>query len=138
MVMYPIRDVPPGEMNPYHEEHKCPQGPGDARPTALEIVAHNGLFNQWHDKVVLITGATGAIGLETAIALYDTGAHVFITARDEEEGKEVVGKILRRSGPKGEIDVLRLHMESLDSVKQAADEFLRRSPTLNILINNAG
>lgn len=34
--------------------------------------------------------------------------------------------------------ILELHLESLESVKKAAEEFKKRSPTLNILIANAG
>ncbi|PWY68997.1 retinol dehydrogenase [Aspergillus sclerotioniger CBS 115572] len=125
-------------MDPYYKEHQDPYGPGDVRPTASHIIAVNGMHDKWQDKVVLITGATGAIGLETTIALLRTGAHIFITAHNENEGQDAVEKILNRCGPKARIDVLPLRMESLDSVKQAADEFLRRSPTLNVLINNAG
>ncbi|PYI11233.1 NAD(P)-binding protein [Aspergillus sclerotiicarbonarius CBS 121057] len=124
--------------NPYYEQHVNARGAGDDRPTALQIVADNRVFNEWHDKVVLITGATGEIGLETAIALHSTGAHVFITARHLCQGKATMWKILTRSSGNGPIDILELEMESLDSVKKAADEFLKRSPTLNILINNAG
>ena len=46
----------------YAEAHKNPQGPNDARPTALNIVEDEGLIDKLADKVVLITGASSGIG----------------------------------------------------------------------------
>jgi NAD(P)-dependent dehydrogenase (short-subunit alcohol dehydrogenase family) len=36
------------------------------------------------------------------------------------------------------VDLLKLDLESLDSVRACAEEIKRRTATLNILINNAG
>ena len=38
----------------------------------------------------------------------------------------------------GKITLLEMDMESLASVRAAAESFLKQSSTLNILINNAG
>ncbi|KAE8450386.1 hypothetical protein EG329_006460 [Mollisiaceae sp. DMI_Dod_QoI] len=125
-------------FNPYKDAYANLNGPGDARPTALQILRDNKCINQWSDKVVLITGATNGIGIETTRAMHATGAHVFITARDTVRGQAVVENILQSSEGNGRLEVIEMHMESLDSVKRAAREFLDKSKKLNILINNAG
>ena len=56
--------------------HAVPQGPGDARPTALQIVRDEGLEGKLDDLVVLITGGSSGLGIETARAMAATGAQV--------------------------------------------------------------
>ncbi|KAL4782342.1 NAD(P)-binding protein [Aspergillus varians] len=124
--------------NPYEKQHEHPQGPGDARPTALQIVQDSGRIDQWEDKVILVTGATASIGLETALALHATGAHVFITARDAKKGDAALQYIRANSSGKGQVDLIMLDLDSLESVKQGVQDFLKRSQKLNILVNNAG
>ncbi len=131
-------DLAADPFNPYKDSFAKLNGPGDARPTALQILRDDNCINQWSDKVVLITGATNGIGIETAKAMHATGAHVFITARDLVRAKAVVEDILKTSEGHGKLEVIEMHMESLDSVKSAAKEFLGKSKKLNILINNAG
>lgn len=46
----------------YAAVHKTPGGPGDARPTALDIVKDEELEGKLSDKVVLITGCSSGIG----------------------------------------------------------------------------
>jgi NAD(P)-dependent dehydrogenase (short-subunit alcohol dehydrogenase family) len=123
----------------YAAVHATLNGPGDARPTARKIVEDEGLVGKLTDKVILITGCTSGIGLETARALLATGAHIFITARDLKKADDVL-KTLRTSVKAGEgkIDVLTLELDSLQSVRDCAAEFLSKSRQLNILINNAG
>ncbi|KAH7156586.1 putative short-chain dehydrogenase [Dactylonectria macrodidyma] len=125
-------------FKPYAELFAKPQGPGDARPTALRIIRDNNLTNKWADKVVLITGGTSGLGTETARALVATGARVFITARDLEKAQGVVDNILKSSEGNGKLEVIEMDMNSLESVKKAAQSFLSKSTTLNILVTNAG
>jgi hypothetical protein len=84
--------MPPPEQpyRPYLERFKDQQGPGDQRPTAVEIVKDQHGEGRLEGKVILITGGTGGLGLETAKALQLTGAKIFITARSEEKGKAAV------------------------------------------------
>lgn len=123
---------------PYADVHRRPQGPGDARPTAMQIVDDENLINKWQDKTVLITGGGSGIGVETARALHATGAQVFITTRNLAQAKEVCDHIIKTSPSKRPIEVLYMDLSSLTSVRDAAAEFLRRSNRLNILISNAG
>lgn len=130
-------------LAPYYEQHKLEnvQGPGDLRPTAAQIIKDQGLIDspEWAGRVVLITGVSpGRLGLETAKAIHLTGADVYITTRNLAKCKEIAEEI-RADGKPGKVDVVQLELDSLDSVRAAAAEFLQKSGNkLNILINNAG
>ncbi|GIJ88208.1 hypothetical protein Asppvi_007126 [Aspergillus pseudoviridinutans] len=66
----------------YADVHKNPQGPGDARPTAIQIIRDEGLEGQLTGSSILITGVSSGIGVETAKALFTTGATLYLTARN--------------------------------------------------------
>ncbi|KAL7756514.1 hypothetical protein ACKLNR_013507 [Fusarium oxysporum f. sp. zingiberi] len=127
-------------MSRYAEIHANPQGPGDARPTALQIVKDEDLLGKLTDKVVLITGGNQGIGLETARAVHATGATVYITARSPEKIEQGINDIASWPEAKSEAYVygIELRLDSLESVRAAAKEFLAKVDKLNILILNAG
>ncbi|KAJ8104557.1 hypothetical protein ONZ43_g7793 [Nemania bipapillata] len=125
-------------FDPYAEQHKALNGPGDQRPTALQIIEDNKLFQAWPDKVVLITGATSGIGIETARAMYATNAQVFLMVRNPAKVQPIVADIISTTKGTGTIEVIQMDLDSLESVKKAAKEFLTKSSKLNVLINNAG
>lgn len=106
-----------------------------AKSTALEVT--QALRADLTGKVVLITGGTAGIGLETARALASIHAHVIITGRDLVKGKQALDD-LRRSTNNEQIELLELHLDSLASVRSFAEEYLRRDLPLHILICNAG
>ncbi|EMC97101.1 hypothetical protein BAUCODRAFT_23481 [Baudoinia panamericana UAMH 10762] len=124
-------------MSRYAASHVSTQGPGDARPTALQIVEDEGLTGKLVDKVFLVTGVSSGIGIETLRALYATGAHVYGTVRDMDKGEEVVRDI-KAKGQGGEITLIPMEMDSLASIKKGAEQFLSQSKQLNGLIGNAG
>ena len=119
-----------------------PTGPGDQRPTALDILKDEAIINRWTDKVVLITGASSGIGVETARALHATGAHLFLPVRDMQKAEAVVRDILANpltdTPSKGKIELLPLDMSSFVSVHECAAAFLSKSRQLNVLVCNAG
>ena len=123
---------------PYAEAHKNPQGPGDARPTAMQIIQDEDLVNKWTDKTVLITGGSSGIGIETARAMHATGADVFITSRNLEAADAVRTEILARSPGKGRFEIIFMELDSLLSVRRGVADFASKSDKLNVLINNAG
>lgn len=118
----------------YAESHKSLQGPGDARPTALDIVKDEGLEGKLSDKVFLVTGCSSGIGIETARALSATGAKLFLTVRDVAKGESALAGILEP----GRVELVTMDLNSLDSVRSAARVVLDKTQTLNILVNNAG
>ncbi|EWG54799.1 hypothetical protein FVEG_12912 [Fusarium verticillioides 7600] len=127
-------------MSRYAEALINPRGPGDARPTALQIVKDEGILNKLTDKIVLITGGNQGIGLETARALHATGATVYITARSPEKIKQGIQDIVSRPEAQSEAHVhgIELRLDSFKSVRAAAKAFLSKVDKLNILILNAG
>ncbi|KAF2659373.1 short-chain dehydrogenase [Lophiostoma macrostomum CBS 122681] len=118
----------------YAASHKNPQGINDARPTALQIVRDNGLEGKLTGKVALVTGASSGIGIPTALALQAAGMRVFAAVRNLEKGKSALGDNLKD----GSLELIHLDNNSLASVRATAADFLSRSSTLNVLVNNAG
>jgi NAD(P)-dependent dehydrogenase (short-subunit alcohol dehydrogenase family) len=109
-------------------------GPRDSRPTALQVVEDNDLQGKLADKVVLVTGASSGIGVETVRALAATGAKIYATARDLEKGRKALADIMEG----GRVKLLQLDTASFDSVRACAKEFLAAETQLNVLVNNAG
>ena len=125
-------------LAPYLEQHKSVDGPGDARPTALQVVQDQDVAGKWTGRVALVTGCSpGGLGLETARAMHATGADVYITVRDVAKGAQVAEDILSDGKP-GKVEVIALDLSSLDSVRACAATFRKKSDRLNVLINNAG
>ena len=54
----------------YEAVHEIPTGPGDARPTALDIVQDQDLVGKLAGKTMLVTGGTSGLGFEAVRALY--------------------------------------------------------------------
>ncbi|KAH7109310.1 hypothetical protein B0J11DRAFT_449195 [Dendryphion nanum] len=118
----------------YELVHRETKGPGDERPTASQIINDNQLQGKWSGKTVLITGCSSGIGIETARAMLQTGATLYLTFRDLKKAKAALGNILEND----QVHLLELDLNSLASVRKCADAFLASSPNLNVLIANAG
>ena len=88
-------------------------------------------------KVAIVTGATSGLGLETALALGRSGAHVVLTARNAAKGDRAVEHI-RSLAPAASTESLVLDLADQGSVRGAAESFLEKHTTLDMLINNAG
>eukprot|EP00262_Sarcandra_glabra_P003358 TRINITY_DN14034_c0_g1_i1.p1 TRINITY_DN14034_c0_g1~~TRINITY_DN14034_c0_g1_i1.p1 ORF type:complete len:323 (-),score=56.25 TRINITY_DN14034_c0_g1_i1:284-1252(-) len=85
----------------------------------------------------IVTGGASGIGTETARVLALRGAHVIIAARNIEAANDAKQLILKDNGS-ARVDVLKLDLCSLKSVRDFADTFNALNLPLNILINNAG
>ncbi|KAK0902122.1 hypothetical protein LTR02_008313 [Friedmanniomyces endolithicus] len=135
--------APPSIPNPYAEVHASPSGPGDARPTAYQMIKDNDLLGKMTDKTFLVTGGTDGLGLETVRTLAKTGARVFFTARSGEKAKKIVDSLAVEGKTDGELKDARIEWVQIDnmslkSVKAGAEDFLRKSDKLNVLVANAG
>ncbi len=78
---------------------------------------------------VIVTGANSGIGLAAARELARAGARVTLAVRSEEKGRAAA------AGMPGEVDVRRLDLASLDSVRSFAAAW---QEPLDLLVNNAG
>ncbi|KAK7429790.1 hypothetical protein QQZ08_003635 [Neonectria magnoliae] len=108
-------------MSPYTAVHKNPQGPGDSRPTALQIIKDNDMEGKLVGKIAVITGVSSGLGIETVRALALTGLRLLLTARDLAKAKAAL-----------------MDPSSLESVRTAAKTILAQTDAVNILANNAG
>jgi NAD(P)-dependent dehydrogenase (short-subunit alcohol dehydrogenase family) len=108
----------------------------------MQIIQDEGLDtgNPLSGRVILITGCSSGIGVETAAALFSTGADIFITARDEGKAADTLASIrARHPTSKGKLEFIRMELDKLASVREGTAEFLRRSDNrLHVLICNAG
>ncbi|HEU5102960.1 MAG TPA: SDR family NAD(P)-dependent oxidoreductase [Roseiflexaceae bacterium] len=86
-------------------------------------------------KTVLITGATSGIGEATAIALARQRARVLAVGRDQARGAAVVQELMQLGGT-GEF--LSANLLSLKDVARLANEVMKRTSSVDVLINNAG
>ncbi len=82
----------------------------------------------------LITGCSSGLGVETGHAIAATGARVFLAVRSLEKGRTACGSFLEP----GRVGLVQLDLSSVASVRTAAAEFLAKSPSLNVLVCNAG
>ncbi|KAI1662619.1 short-chain dehydrogenase [Daldinia decipiens] len=111
-------------------------GPGDSRPTGRNVVEDESLIGAMGDKVILITGVSSGMGLETVRTLAPTGATIFATARNLDKAREALGTSLLETG---RVHLLFMDQTDLSSVRKCAAEFRQQSAgKLNVLINNAG
>ncbi|KAI0386596.1 short-chain dehydrogenase [Hypomontagnella monticulosa] len=131
-----VSQVPFQLTGRYAERHKWEviNGPGDSRPTGMEIVQDEGLVGAMSDKVALITGVSSGMGPETVRAMLATGATVFATARNLDKARKALGPSLLETG---RVHLLFMDQVDLSSVRACAAEFKKQSSKLNIMINNA-
>jgi NAD(P)-dependent dehydrogenase (short-subunit alcohol dehydrogenase family) len=106
-------------------------------------------------KVILVTGGTcklndpacatlmsstgnAGLGKETILQLAKHHPkEIFLAARTQEKAEDAIQEI-KEAVPDSNISYIKLDLTSFASVKEAAEEFKRRSERLDILINNAG
>ena len=126
----------------------APSGSGAAFVASRDIQSLAG-------KVILITGAAGDLGRQTAIELAKHGrpARIYVAdlPRDEAAKKAVVDRITHEAfgemkGSDGsdktvcrtEVRFLELDLASFESIRACATEFAAKEDRLDILILNAG
>jgi NAD(P)-dependent dehydrogenase (short-subunit alcohol dehydrogenase family) len=88
-------------------------------------------------KLAVVTGATGGLGFETALALARAGADVLVTGRNAEKGRVAIEQI-KRAVPSAKVRFAMLDLASLASIRAFAASMLAGGRPLDLLINNAG
>ena len=88
-------------------------------------------------KITVVTGANIGLGYETVKALALKHAQVILACRDIEKGNTARDQV-HHSVPDALIEVVRLDLASMDSIRQFAGAFKANHDQLHILVNNAG
>ncbi len=86
---------------------------------------------------VLITGGNVGIGLATAVGIARTGASIILAVRSVAKGAAAADHI-RTLVPGAAVDVMNLDLASLASIRSFVQAMRDRTPTLDVLVNNAG
>ncbi len=82
-------------------------------------------------KTVLITGASGGIGLVTAAELAAKGASVTMVARDRAKGEAALDEVKRQSGSE-DVELLFADLASLAEVRALAKDFAANHDALHV------
>ncbi len=89
------------------------------------------------EKIMIVTGATGGIGLTTARELAATGARVVLVGRSEARLADAVALITQQT-PDAQLDTIQADLSSQAEVCVVADTIKQRYDHIDVLINNAG
>ncbi|WP_117594275.1 oxidoreductase [Haloprofundus halophilus] len=88
-------------------------------------------------QTVVVTGANSGLGYHATRAFAHRGAHVVMACRDMKRGEEARGE-LAASRPSGALELQKLDLADLDSVRTFAETFADVHDRLDVLCNNAG
>ncbi|KAH8896372.1 putative short chain dehydrogenase/reductase [Thozetella sp. PMI_491] len=94
-----------------------------------------------HRAVILITGASSGIGLETVIALaQESEFEILLGCRSLEKGRKVLEEARTTHGDtlKGNISILQIDITDRESIDAAREHVETKFGKLDVLINNAG
>lgn len=89
------------------------------------------------NKTILITGGTGGIGYQSALALARLGARVIVTGRNRTNGEAALVE-LKQASDNPQIDLLLSDLSTQAGVRSLAEQFKQKYERLDVLINNAG
>ncbi|KAF8895388.1 NAD(P)-binding protein [Infundibulicybe gibba] len=87
-------------------------------------------------QVMIVTGGNSGIGKETAKALLDRGAKVYIACRDQQKAEATIIELESLTGRTALF--LKLDLADLNAVAAAARKFLSKEAKLHVLFNNGG
>lgn len=88
-------------------------------------------------KTFLVTGANSGLGYVTTRELAKRGAHVVMAVRNEAKGRQALQDI-RAKQPEASLELRRVDLGDLDSVRRLADGIHSEGVHIDVLINNAG
>lgn len=90
-----------------------------------------------HGRLAVVTGANSGTGKEAAKRLAGAGAEVVVAVRTPEKGERARAEILA-AHPRATVQVRRLDLADLSSVRDFADRLIADGRPLDLLLNNAG
>jgi NAD(P)-dependent dehydrogenase (short-subunit alcohol dehydrogenase family) len=86
---------------------------------------------------MVVTGANGGLGLQSATVLAGRGAHVVMAVRNRQKASDAVGRI-RSEIPGASLELVDLDLGSQASVQHAAEQIAATHDQVDVLMNNAG
>lgn len=92
-------------------------------------------------KTAIVTGSNTGIGKYTVLDFVKRGARVIMACRDigkAEEAAKDIRSLAEGVEGAGTVEVVCLNLGSLASVRQCAQELLRKEEKIQLLVNNAG
>jgi NAD(P)-dependent dehydrogenase (short-subunit alcohol dehydrogenase family) len=90
-------------------------------------------------KRILVTGVSAGLGVETARSLAAHGATVIGTVRDLAKAEGATAQIRKDAAANaGSFELVDLDLASLASVRNCADQLLRKGEPFDVIIANAG
>ena len=88
-------------------------------------------------KLAVITGADGGMGMEITRAVATAGYKVIMACRDPEIAEEKRQLIMRETGNIA-LEIVPVNLASLSSTASFANELFQRGEVITLLMNNAG
>ncbi|KAF1937984.1 NAD(P)-binding protein [Clathrospora elynae] len=91
-------------------------------------------------EIVLVTGGTNGIGLDTVIYIASASPnyHVIVGARNLSKGETVLKDVQAKSSIQGTVSIVQLDANEDSSITAAAKKIEQEFGRLDVLINNAG
>ena len=89
-------------------------------------------------RTAVVTGSNAGLGLEIAAQLAGHGARVVMACRNQDKAAKAADEIRARAGRDVELDVRKLDLSDLASVRAFAAELVAEATPIDLLINNAG
>lgn len=89
------------------------------------------------NKVILVTGGTGAIGSAICYRMAVEGGIVGVCGRSIEKINSMIG-LIRQSYPSAKLFPVVLNVIDENNIKEAVNDFAKAQGRLDILVNNAG
>jgi NAD(P)-dependent dehydrogenase (short-subunit alcohol dehydrogenase family) len=86
-----------------------------------------------------VTGVSAGLGVETARSLVAHGAHVVGAARDLAKAEQATVQVRKDAAARGgSFEVVALDLANLSSVRDCADQLLKKGEPFDVVIANAG
>jgi len=93
------------------------------------------MYNEFKDKIALVTGGASGIGKASAFAFAKQGAKVIISGRNAQKGEEAVKEALEMGL---NIEFISADVSKSEDVKKMISQIVEKYGSLDIAFNNAG
>ena len=90
-----------------------------------------------NNKIAIVTGADGDMGMEETRAVAKAGYHTIMACYCPAKAEEKCQKLIEETGNKN-IEVIGIDLANLQTVRHFADTIKERFGRVDLLMNNAG